>query len=372
MPKKVQKPQIYIIVVILAIFLSSILGGRVLLPILIFGFLFAPQIEKALRQAQEKKGKMGYYEGKSVEEGKFEEKKAPGSGSGFDFEKLLNFKIPIRFNPNNMMKKVWLGIGAVVVLLVLISAIKVIPAGNTGVLHLFGKVNETELKSGFHLINPLAQVEKMNIQTQEYTMSIAQGEGKRFGSDAIASLTKEGLSVDLDLTVLFRLDESSASDVYKDIGVEYEEKLIRPTVRSVIRAITANYVAADIYSEKRTEVATGILEKTKADLEDRGIIVEDVLLRNVALPQRISDSISEKLAAEQESQRYDFVLEKETKEADRKRIEAAGQRDAQQIIAEGLTQSYLQYLYLQNLKDLDGTIYVPTNPNSGVPLFRGL
>ena len=371
MPNRIQKPHIYIIVVILAILLSGILGSRFLLPILIFGFLFAPQIEKAIRKAQEKKGKMGYYEGKSVEEGRFEEKKEANKGFNFDFDKL-NFNIPLKFNPNNMMKKIWLGVVAIVALIILVNAIKVIPAGHTGVLHLFGKVSETELRSGIHLINPLAAIEKMNIQTQEYTMSIAQGEGKRFGADAIASLTKEGLSVDLDLTVLFRLNEESASDVYRDIAAEYEEKLIRPTIRSVIRAVTANYVAADIYSEKRTEVATGILDKARADLEARGIVIEDVLLRNVQLPQRIADSISEKLAAEQEAQRYDFVLQKEEKEADRKRIEAAGQRDAQKIIAEGLTQSYLQYLYLQNLKELEGTIYVPTNPESGIPLFRGL
>src|SRR3989339_183669 len=142
-----------------------------------------------------------------------------------------------------------------IILLVLVfwlffASIVIVDAGETGVYSLFGRVKDKELSSGFHLVIPLAKVAKMSIRTEEYTMSIAQGEGKRVGADAITSLTKEGLSVDLDMTVLYRLNEEQASDLYSKVGLNYEEKILRPAIRTSIRDIIAQYEAKDIYSEK--------------------------------------------------------------------------------------------------------------------------
>ncbi|OGH86596.1 MAG: hypothetical protein A2493_02890 [Candidatus Magasanikbacteria bacterium RIFOXYC12_FULL_33_11] len=247
----------------------------------------------------------------------------------------------------------------------------VIGAGETGVKSLFGKVMDEELSSGFHLKNPLVKITKLNVRTSEYTMSIAQGEGKRYTADAITALTKEGLSVDLDITVLYHLIEEKASDVYRDLGLSYEETIIRPQIRSIIREVTANYNVKDIYSDKRQEVALDIEKRLKERMDPRGITLEEVLLRHVELPANLADSIQQKLQAEQESERYDFVLEKEKKEAERKRIEAEGQRDSQKIINESLSNNYLEYLYINSLKDRAGTIYVPTGSN-GLPIFKGL
>lgn len=255
-----------------------------------------------------------------------------------------------------------------IVIILLINMIVVIPAGQTGVYHLFGKVKDKELSSGIHLINPLANVEKMSIRTEQYTMSIVPHEGERIGDDSIDALTKEGLKVTLDLSVLYHLIENEASDVYKNIGLDYPEKIIRPEVRNAIREVIAIYEAKDIYSEKRQEAADKILEKLKDDIEPRGIEIETVLLRNVKLPALLTTAIEEKLTAEQEAEKYNFVLQKEEKEAERKRIEAQGQRDAQQIINQSLTNQYLQYLYIREIKDRQGTIYVPYD----LPLFRGL
>ena len=250
------------------------------------------------------------------------------------------------------------------------ASIVVVDAGETGVYSLFGKVKDKELKSGFHLVIPLAHVTKMSIRTEEYTMSIAQGEGRKYGADAITSLTKEGLSVDLDMTVLYRLNEEKASDIYKEVGLNYDEKIIRPTIRTSIRDIIAQYEAKDIYSEKREEAADKILNSIKKELDSRGILIENVLLRNVALPTNLANAIQEKLQAEQEAQKYDFILVKEKKEKERKIIEAEGQRDAQKIINESLSTNYLYYLYINQLKDREGTIYVPTSPGTGMPLFK--
>ena len=248
----------------------------------------------------------------------------------------------------------------------------IVDAGETGVPSLFGKVKNDELSSGFHVKNPFVKVTKMNIRTQEYTMSVTQGEGKIVGNDTIAALTKEGLSVDLDVTVLYHLMEEKASDVYKNVNVDYEEVIIRPQIRTAIREVVAEYSAKDIYSQKRQEVSENILQSLKDTAEVRGIFVEEVLLRNVVLPTNLANSIQEKLQAEQEAQRYDFLLEREKKEAERKRLEAEGQRDAQQIINQSLTPRYLEYLYINSLKDREGTIYVPTNASNGMPLFRGI
>ncbi|PIR75529.1 MAG: band 7 protein [Candidatus Magasanikbacteria bacterium CG_4_9_14_0_2_um_filter_42_11] len=259
-----------------------------------------------------------------------------------------------------------------VALVFAISCWTIVSAGHTGVQTLFGKVKDEELSSGFHIKNPLVHITELSVRTEDYTMSVTQGEGEKTGPDAISALTKEGLNVVLDITVLYHLQEDKASDMYRDVGLDYDNVVIRPLTRSTIREVVAQYDVKDIYSEKRGEASQQILEVLQSKLNPRGIEVEDVLLRNVLLPENLASSIEAKLQAEQESQRYEFVLEKEKKEAERKRLEAEGQRDAQQIINQSLTTRYLEYLYIESLKDREGTIYVPTNPSNGIPLLRGL
>ncbi len=299
-------------------------------------------------------------------------------GSGFNFNSVRHNNMET-INPLGGKiggKKLGLMITLGVLLIVFLSFITaffvIVDSGETGVQSFFGKVRDNEFSSGFHLKNPLVKITKMNVRTQDYTMSIAQGEGKKYGSDVISALTKEGLSVDLDITVLYHLVEEKASDIFRDVGLNYDEVIIRPQIRSIIREVIAQYEAKDIYSEKRQEASKGILNSLVSKLEPRGIEVEDVLLRHVELPADLAGSIQQKLQAEQEAERYDFILEKETKEAERKIIEAEGQRDAQQIINQSLTPRYLEYLYINSLKDREGTIYVPTNGSNGLPLFRGV
>ncbi|MFB6225879.1 MAG: prohibitin family protein, partial [Candidatus Paceibacteria bacterium] len=235
-----------------------------------------------------------------------------------------------------------------------------VEAGHVGVRSFFGSIYDKELSSGFHFKNPLVTVIPMSVRTQEYTMSATRGEGAKYSEDSITALTKEGLEVDLDMTVLFHLKEGQASDVYRDLGKDYVEKIIRPAIRSIIRENIANYQAKTLYSQKRSEAKKVIYNELSETLEPRGVVIEDVLLRDVKLPGGLAKSIEEKLQAEQESEKYDFILQKEKKEAERKRIEARGQRDAQQIINQGLTNRYLKYQYIKNLKEREGTIYVPT------------
>lgn len=271
-----------------------------------------------------------------------------------------------------VLSKIRFGFRTIVILgvavFLLANMIIVIPAGSTGVYHLFGKVRDAEVRSGIHLINPLASIVKMSVRTQQYTMSSVADEGVQHGDDSIETLTKEGLKVLLDITILYRLEEEKASDVYRTLGTSYEENIIRPEVRSVIRQVVANYEAKDIYSEKRDVVVSEIEKKLTENVGERGIVIESTLLRNVVLPPELAGAIEQKLTAEQESERYDFVLEKEKKEAERKRIEAEGQRDSQRIISSSLSNEYLQYLFIKDIKDRQGTIYVPTN----LPMMKGI
>ncbi|MBD3247758.1 prohibitin family protein [Candidatus Falkowbacteria bacterium] len=287
-----------------------------------------------------------------------------------------NMAKTIDVNQAEFFKKAKRGITFFVAFIIIVwlffASIQIVEAGETGVYSLFGRVKDKELRSGFHLVIPLAKINKMSIRTEEYTMSIATNEGKKLGNDSITSLTKEGLKVDLDMTVLYHLNEEKASDVYREVGLKYDEKLIRPAIRTTIREIVAQYNAKDLYSEKRAEAAGKIMDSLKEKLGERGIVIEDVLLRNVALPANLAQSIQEKLQAEQEAQKYDFILDKEKKEKERKIIEAEGQRDAQRIINESLTDRYLYYQYIKELEGREGTIYVPTSPSTGMPLFRNI
>ncbi|MBW6441019.1 prohibitin family protein [Patescibacteria group bacterium] len=326
---------------------------------IVFGIVFLLPVFLAIKEKTQKKGINLNFSG--IKDGK----KFFSAQSPNQFFNKLSSKFMDKKATNT-------AVVLILALIVLLKSIVIIPAGETGVYHLFGKVREAEVKSGFHLINPLAQITKLSTRTEQYTMSIAREEGQRLGDDSIDALTSEGLTVKLDITVFYHLVEESASDVYKNLGTDYQEKIIRPEIRSAIREVVAGYDSKSIYSEKREEIITTIREKMTSNIEPRGIAIEQVLLRNVILPAKLDSSIQEKLQAEQESQRYDFILEKEKKEAERKRIEAEGQRDAQKTINESLTAEYLNYLYIRELKDRTGTIYVPTNPDNGMPMFKGI
>jgi regulator of protease activity HflC (stomatin/prohibitin superfamily) len=246
-----------------------------------------------------------------------------------------------------------IGIAIVVVLLFLIfNPITLIPAGHVGVKVLFGKVKPNIITEGLHIVNPLLSIKKMSIRTQEYTMSIAEREGKVRGDDSIAGLTKEGLSVLLDLTVWYRVVPEQAPNLYQKVGPDYEVIILRPTVRTAARNVIALYEAKDIYSEKRAEATMRLTTMMNEEIGGRGVEVEKVLIRNVTLPPQLTKAIEDKLAAEQQAQKMVFVLQKEQQEAQRKEIEAKGIAGAQRVIANSLTNAYLQWYYVNTMKDL--------------------
>ncbi|NOR18346.1 prohibitin family protein, partial [candidate division WOR-3 bacterium] len=264
-------------------------------------------------------------------------------------------------------------------IMILASLLRIVPAGSVGVQVLFGKVLvKSTLSEGLNIVNPFINLEIMTVRTQAYTMSIAAEEGQRYGDDAILSLTKDGLEIAMDLTVWYHLDASEAAIVFQKIGKDYVAKIVRPAARTAIRNTTVKYAAVEIYSEKREEVQTEINKQLEKDLEERGIVLEKVLLRNIKLPVKVKNAIEAKLEAEQDAQKMEFILLKEVKEADRKKIEAGGIASAQRIIAQSLIgergRAYLSWKYLENLKNLytspNNTIVIAPYDKTFIPLLQ--
>ena len=283
------------------------------------------------------------------------------------------FKKISNLNFMNSKKNIFLIIIAIIIIFTLFSKILVIiPAGTVGVTHLFGKVNDNKLYPGLNIINPLLSVVKFSIRTEEYTMSSVNTK-KGINNDSISALTKEGLPVDLELTVLYHLNAGEASNIYKEIGINYSEKIIRPKIRTVIRDVVATYEAKDIYSDKREDLSLKIMEEL-GELSERGIIAEQVLLRNVNLPEALTKSIEAKLTAEQEIERKQFEVEIAKEEAKRKQSEAEGIRGAQEIINNSLTPTYLKWYSIEMMRELAESpnttfLFVPTD-DSGTPIVN--
>jgi len=210
------------------------------------------------------------------------------------------------------------------------QCITVIPAGNVGVIDIFGKVSDNTLKSGINLINPFARIIKFSIKTQEVqeTMDVP---------------SKEGLSVNVGLSILYHLDPEKASQIYKTVGPNFVQVLLTPQMRSVSRGVSASYEAKALYTSIRETISQVIKDDLEKLVGPRGIVIESTPLRHVGLPPGLTQAIEEKLRAEQESQRMQFVLLKEKQEAERKKIEAQGISDFQNIVTRGISEPLLRW-----------------------------
>ena len=262
------------------------------------------------------------------------------------------------------LQKLGNGIRSVGIVLIVIGAlnacVKQIDAGQIGVSSLFGKVSNEVLTPGLNFVNPLVNVYNVDIKTLNYTMSGVHNEGEKEGDDAIRVLTSDGLEVTIDLTVLYRVVGTEAPRLIKETGLDYKDKIVRPLTRTKIRDNAVYFTAIDLYSTKRDQFQNKIFTSIEADFKKRGLILEQLLLRNITLPNNVKTSIEEKIKAEQDAQKMEFVLQKEKQEAERKRVEAQGIADYQRIISTGLNDKQLQYEQIQMMKGLI------TSPNSKV------
>jgi regulator of protease activity HflC (stomatin/prohibitin superfamily) len=241
---------------------------------------------------------------------------------------------------------------AFIILGISTSCIKQINPGEVGVKVLFGSVKDDVLKSGLHFVNPLLEIKKLDIKTQNYTMSGMNDEGNKSGDDAIRVLTSDGLEVTIDLTVLYRVVAGDAPRLLRETGDDYRDKIVRPITRTKIRDNAVYYQAVDLFGNKRDEFQQRIYKSIEDDFRKRGLMLEQLLVRNITLPNSVKASIESKINAEQDAKKMEFVLQKEKQEAERKRVEAQGIADYQRIINTGLTDQQLQYEQIKAMKEL--------------------
>lgn len=254
-----------------------------------------------------------------------------------------------------------------------LSMFKVIDAGQVGVKTLYGKVDEDVLYSGLNLVNPLVEVTTFDVKTQNYTMSAIHDEGSKSGDDAIRILTSDGLEVTIDLSVLFSVTPTDAPRILKEIGDDYLDKIVRPVARTAIRDNAVSYEAVALYSTKRQEFQNKIFATIDLSFAKRGLKLEQLLVRNVTLPESVRKAIESKINAEQDAQKMQFVLQKEKQLAERKRIEAQGIADYQRILSTGLSDKQLQYESILAQKDiaLSSNTKIIIMGNSKNPILLG-
>jgi prohibitin 1 len=261
-----------------------------------------------------------------------------------------------------VLKLAGLAFVALIAVILLFSCVTKVSTGHVGVLTLFGRVTPEVLPEGIHLINPLKTNNEMSIQTQTI-------------KESASVPSSEGLVMNLDTSLIYHLDPTRAADVYQKIGSNYETVVVEPTLRAAIREATASHTANALYTGEREMVAKQISDQLTTELNKRGLLVENVLLRDIQLPQTLRASIEAKQQAEQEALAMNFRLQKEKQEAERKRIEAAGVRDFQQIVAQGISPALLQWKGIEATeilaKSSNSKVVVIGNPKNGLPLILG-
>jgi len=268
--------------------------------------------------------------------------------------------VDVRSSPG--LRLLGLGISAFLIVIFLFASVTRVQSGHVGVLTLFGRVTGEVLPEGIHMINPFKSSTEMSIRTQEI-------------KESASVPSAEGLVMNLDTSLIYHLDPEKAADVYQKIGPNYMNVFIEPNLRAAIREATASHTANALYSGERELVAKQIRDQLTTLLGQRGILVESILLRDIQLPQTLKTSIETKQQAEQEALAMSFRLQKEKQEAERKRIEAAGIRDFQQIVAQGISPQLLEWKGIEATENLaksaNAKVVVIGNPKNGLPLILG-
>jgi regulator of protease activity HflC (stomatin/prohibitin superfamily) len=267
-------------------------------------------------------------------------------------------------------KSIIKSVGLVVIILGLsIASVVQVEPGQVGVQKLFGKVNDNILESGLNVINPLVQVVMFDVRTENYTMSGIHDEGTKQGDDAIRVLTADGLEVIVDLTVLYKVLPSEAPRILQEIGTDYRTVIVRPICRTKIRDNAVYYDAVALYSTKRDEFQGRIFSTIEANFKERGLVLEQLLVRNITLPESVKATIESKINAEQDAQKMTFVLQKERQEAERKRVEAQGIADYQKILSTGLSDRLLQYEMIKAISNSPNSKLIFMTNGKNLPIL---
>jgi prohibitin 1 len=240
------------------------------------------------------------------------------------------------------------------------SSTSCIGTGHVGVVTTFGRVTGRTMAEGIHLVNPMSRVHELDIKTMEI-------------KERASVPTREGLIMGIEASVLYHLQPDRAAEVFQKIGRDYANVLLVPNFRSAIRAVTAANTASSLYSDARESIARQIMSDLQAQVQPRGVLIENVLLRDLQLPETLKHAIEAKQQAQQEAQRMEFVLQREQQESERKRVEAQGIKDFQNIVTQGISDKLLEWKGIEATIELarssNAKIVVVGNPKTGLPLI---
>ncbi len=250
-------------------------------------------------------------------------------------------------NSGSAFRLFGIALAAFLLVIAVFASVVRVDSGHVGVLTLFGRVTGNN---------------ELSIRTQEI-------------KESASVPSSEGLVMNLDTSLIYHLNPEKAAEVYQKIGPNYMAVLVEPNLRAAIRESTASHSANALYTGEREAVAKQIYTQLSDKLGERGILVESVLLRDIQLPATLKSSIESKQQAEQEALAMNFRLQKETQEAQRKRIEAAGIRDFQQIVAQGISPQLLEWKGIEATESLakstNSKVVVIGNSKNGLPLILG-
>lgn len=247
-------------------------------------------------------------------------------------------------------------INQILIFLVVLSfttSCTVVRQGEVGVRRTLGKYNDRPIKDGVRFFNPFVTT-VIKVPTQTVNLEVS-----------LNIPSKEGLTIQSEVSILYNVQGGKAADVLRQIGPEYERNLILPVFRSAVADISSRFFAKDMHTGERAQIEEQIRILMDKTLDEKGIEVEAVLLKSIQLPKSLARAIEEKLEAEQGAQRMEFVLQQEQREAERKRIQAQGVRDAQNIISQGLTQEVLQF------KAIEAFLELAKSPNAKIVITDG-
>jgi regulator of protease activity HflC (stomatin/prohibitin superfamily) len=257
------------------------------------------------------------------------------------------------------MKKVMQFLALAAIIVFVLPSCAIIREGEVGVKRTLGTYKDKPFDSGLKIYNPFTStIVKVSTQTENLEVGLS-----------IPS--KEGLNIGAEVSILYNLQARKTPDILRNIGMDYEANIIVPVFRSAVADVSSRFFAKDMHTGERAQIELAIRDQMMTLLKGNGIEIEAVLLKSIKLPASLSKAIEEKLEAEQNALRMEFVLQQEQREAERKRIQAAGVRDAQAIISEGLSQPILQFKAIEAFLELakSPNTKVIITDNSGAPLL---
>ena len=251
------------------------------------------------------------------------------------------------------MKSLFNFLALFVVLALVLPSCTVVREGEVGVKRTLGKYQEKSVDKGVVMYNPfITTIQKVSTRTENLEVGLNLP-------------SKEGLNIRAEISILYSLDGTQAAEVLRQLGINYDRSVVLPVFRSAVADVSARYFAKDMHTGQRAVIENAIREQMMTNLEGRGINIENVLVKSIQLPNNLARSIEEKLEAEQQALRMEFVLQQAKQEADQQRIRAEGTRDAQLIIAEGLTPEILRF------KSIEAFLELAKSPNTKVIVSDG-